>query len=265
MIKSTEYNLHTHSFYCRHGHGGLASYAEEAERLGLTLLGFSEHCPRPDKRFAKSRMFPEEMVVYEKDARGVAELHPNMTILLGYECDYSVNHQAYYEDLLSSGRVEYLITGTHFIKTSSGFVSPFKDILTKEQIYFYLDSILEAMHSGLFSFVAHPDLYLAGYRSFDNSAEDVAKKIIEAAIELKLPLEVNGNGMLKPSIDGRYAYPVKPFWTLASEMGAKAVFNTDAHEVENLGKTRELLKTFIKENNIELVYPSVEGGKLCFS
>jgi len=265
MIKSTEYNLHTHSFYCRHGHGDLASYAAEAKRLGLSLLGFSEHCPRPDKRFAKSRMFPEEMRVYEADARETASLNPEITILLGYECDYSVNHQAYYEDLLSSHRVDYLITGTHFIKTKTGFVSPFKDMLTRDQIYAYLDSMLEAMHSGLFSFVAHPDLYLAGYRTFDESAEDVASKIIEASIELELPLEVNGNGMLKPSVDDRYAYPVDSFWKLASKMGAKAVFNTDAHEVENLGKTREMMKNFIKENNIELVYPAVDNGKLCFS
>ena len=36
----TRYNLHTHSVYSRHGEGEIMDYVNEAERIGLHILGF---------------------------------------------------------------------------------------------------------------------------------------------------------------------------------------------------------------------------------
>lgn len=260
-----KYNLHTHSFYCGHGHGTIAEYAEEGRRLGLDLLGFSEHCPRPDGRFKRSRMASESMVLYEADCRREAG-KGGLAILAGYECDYSPKHQDYYRELLASGRADYLITGTHFIplKDGSGFVSPFTGTLADEDVITYRDMLISAMDSGLFSFVAHPDLYLAGYAEFNRLASETARIICRHAAELGLPLEVNGNGFLKPPVDGRYAYPVEDFWRIAAEESVRCIYNTDAHEVENLGRTRSLLEDFIARVGVELTFPSVVDGQLSF-
>ena len=49
-------NYHTHCYRCRHAHGGVMEYAEEAIRKGLTTLGFSDHLPFPDDRYGGRRM-----------------------------------------------------------------------------------------------------------------------------------------------------------------------------------------------------------------
>ena len=120
MKKYTSYNLHTHSEYCGHGTGKLEEYCIAALSQGLELLGFSEHCPLPDNRFASSRMDNSKMVVYEADARNMDEKYPTLKVMLGYECDFSLEYVSYYKSLLEKNRVDYLITGTHFTKDRSG-------------------------------------------------------------------------------------------------------------------------------------------------
>ncbi len=53
-----EINLHTHSFYCGHGHGHIAEYVQAAASTSLKALGFSEHCPFPDDRYRSTRRMP---------------------------------------------------------------------------------------------------------------------------------------------------------------------------------------------------------------
>ena len=119
MKKYTSYNLHTHSEYCGHGTGEIEEYCIAALSQGLELLGFSEHCPLPDRRFASSRMDNSQMAIYEQDVRLMDKKNPNLKVLLGYECDFSVEYISYYKNLLNNN-VDYLITGTHFTKNREG-------------------------------------------------------------------------------------------------------------------------------------------------
>ena len=265
MIKCIKrYNLHTHSFYCGHGSGTIAEYASEAKRLNLSLLGFSEHCPRPDGRFKRSRMPFEEMLNYEADCKREKE-RGGLTILTGYECDYKREHYSYYKELLENGRVNYLISGTHFIFTKKGrIVSPFTDTLDEDDVLTYRDMVLEAIDSKLFSFIAHPDLFLAGFDENNPLSTLVSHELCKAAKRENIPLEVNGNGFLKPMFKGRIPYPVPLFWRIAKEEGNAIIYNTDAHKIEALGKTREALESFISDNELDLVYPTVNNDKLSF-
>ena len=254
MIKYTEYNLHTHSFYCGHGSGNLREYVKAAEGLSLGLLGFSEHCPLPDGRFSKSRMNASMMSVYEADSR--AQDGGPVKVLTGYECDWMPEYRSYYEDLLSSGRADYLITGTHFVPSPDGyFRSVFNPGLGSDDLVTYGKTVLCAMESGLFSFVAHPDLYMGSYRMWDDNAKALANDIIACSKALSLPLEINGNGMLKPPVDGHYPYPSDPFWELCREEGVLTVMNTDSHSVSSLSKSLGLLKEYEKKIPQNKVYP----------
>lgn len=257
---TSRYNLHTHSFYCGHGHGTIAEYTAEAERLGLELLGFSEHCPRPDRKFHRTRMANELMEQYEADCRRASG---KVTVLTAYECDYTPLHYDYYKELLESGRCDYLISGTHFIETSDGRIrSPFTDELSADDILIYRDLVITAMDSDLFSVIAHPDLFLAGYRKTDEVSLKVSREIIEHAVEKQVALEVNANGMLKPPVDGHYAYPVEAFWKIAEELKVPAVIGMDAHEVVNLSKARPQVEAFASSFSLNQVYPVVKAGPL---
>lgn len=263
MKKYIRYNLHTHSFYCGHGSGKLSEYRETAKELALELLGFSEHCPLPDRRFSKSRMDNSMMSVYEADSR--SQDGPDLKILTGYECDWSPEYRSYYEDLLFSGRVDYLITGTHFVPSPDGrFRSVFNPGLTAGDLVSYGRYVIGAIESGLFSFVAHPDLYMGSYRKWDGEAKALAEDIIAASKDYSVPLEINGNGMLKPAVEGHYPYPSDPFWLLCRESDVHAVMNTDSHTTASLGKSMKLLSDYEEKIPQHLVYPVWTGNKLTF-
>jgi histidinol-phosphatase (PHP family) len=94
------------------------------------------------------------------------------------------------------------------------------------------------MQSGLFAFIAHPDLFGVCYPVWDAEAEACSRALLTAAAELKMPLEINGYGLRKPMVEApdgpRYKYPWLPFWELAAECGVGAVLSSDAHEPENV-------------------------------
>ena len=179
------YNLHTHSFYCGHGSGRIGEYCDEAERNGFSLLGFSEHCPFPDGLLSRSRMPFPSMELYERDVR--SERRP-FSILLGYEVDYFRSRRSYYERLKE--RVDYLIGGTHYIFRPDGsMASVFDSLLSGDDIRRYADQTVRAMSSGLFSFYAHPDVYLSE-RPFGKDEEAAAALILDAAAEHLLKIDV---------------------------------------------------------------------------
>lgn len=259
-----KYNLHTHSVYCGHATGTINEYAEYAEKCNFDLLGFSDHIPFPDNHFKSSRMDYSKRKDYQEDVR--REKDRGMKVLLGYECDYSTEWKGYFEDIL--GEVDYLIAGTHYMRRDVGnIVTPFYAPFSQKDFVLYTDATIKAMESGLFAFIAHPDVYLCTL-PFDKNAYLAAVDLITAAIELDIPLEINSNGMAKAdsgAVNQGCGYPNKEFWTLAKEMGAKAVISSDAHKVENLEKYYERIVDFADEIKIELLEPVLsKDGKLSF-
>ena len=55
----------------------------------------------------------------------------------------------------------------------------------------YIDQTIDGMRSGLFSFLAHPDLFMKGYKEWDEQSKACLKAILDAAIDLNMPLEIN--------------------------------------------------------------------------
>ena len=259
MNYTTKYNLHTHSFYCGHGSGEIKEYVEFAKSLNLEILGFSEHLPfENDKYFSSTRMKYVDRKNYEKDCRSFSQ-DTEIKVLVGYECDYLESEHAYFEKVKSE--VDYLISGTHFLTKNGRTISPFTAKLDLQDMKQYQDKVITAIDTGLFSFIAHPDLYLFGSTWTDESAI-IASNIINAAIKQNIPIEINGKGTTR-IVNGIWAYPRKEFWSLAVEMGARIVTNTDAHEVEALGTCANNLVPFIKEMGAKIT-PCSFDDKLIF-
>lgn len=248
-----KYNLHTHSFYCGHGKGLIGEYVSYAKEKEFSTLGFTEHCPFLDETYHRTRMPYSQMKSYESDIE--KEKCDEIDLLIGYECDYIPSWHGYFEDLRE--RVDYLISGTHFIHRENGDItSPFSmDFKTKDLIK-YCDMYIKAMNSGLFLFLAHPDVFLLNYPWNDN-AKSASLDIIQASISLGIPLEVNANGIEK-SIGDSWGYPNINFWSLAKEYGVNAVISSDAHSVENLDKHYDDVYEFAKELGINILVPVIE-------
>jgi histidinol-phosphatase (PHP family) len=272
-IEFGKYCLHTHSFYCGHAVGQLSEYCDAAIESNIEVLGFSEHCPVKENRWQKSRMDYEMMENYLEDVKRQKDNYENLNILSGFECDYFKEYKNYLSELKE--RVDYLITGVHYLQTPTEKDFPLHHyIMGKKELFAYSKQYIDSIESGLFSFAAHPDLFAIQYHHFDKEAEAVSKDIIECAISYDIPLEVNGNGLLKDKIlvDGslRVPYPIKEFWNIAQNYPElKVIGSPDAHDPKNIKLFTKDCSDFISPfaiefNSLDFNANMVEEDKLKF-
>jgi histidinol-phosphatase (PHP family) len=177
---------------------------------------------------------------------------PDLPIIKGLECEWMPEYKQYMkETFLSEKRFDYLIGAVHWIPYHGEWIE-YED-LSPLHLRAYADYLIEGMGSGLFLFIAHPDIFGSGYRDWDENTIACSKDILEAAEELAIPLEINGNGMKKTKIvtgagENRNKYPWLPFWQLAAEYDIRVICNSDAHAPEdvslNIDACLEIARSF---------------------
>ena len=156
-----------------------------------------------------------------------------------------------------------MICGQHcFIKDNKQvFYNSFPH--DEKMIEKYGKDVVKAIQSGLFKYIAHPDLFMNAYRVWDDKAKEVSRKIIEEALKYNVPLEINCNGIRyhyekqKVSASGRVLenyYPCVEFWKMVKDYGALGIIGVDDHIEKDFldGVTEEAL-FFAKQNGIKLV------------
>lgn len=266
-------NLHTHSFYCRHGKGTIAEYVEFAKREGLGLLGFSEHCPLPDREYQKgNRMDFEELPLYEADIRSEQLRNPDIRILIGAECDWLPDELGFYKDCLLGERgYDYISCSVHDMTDSAGeehYLGHFTS-MDVPTLLRYVRIYTDALRTGIFTFGCPPDLFMAGYRRWDADVIAASKDIIQCAIDCNIPLEFNDLGLRKKPIvadDGtvRAPYPVLEFWELARDLGVTAITNSDAHKPADVAAHKRSTMLWAQEIGLKLSgWELDQSGKLC--
>ena len=221
-------NLHTHTFRCNHASGTEREYVEEALKGGLQTLGFADHSPYyfPEGYYSGYRMRPELQEDYVRTLEGLEkEYKGDIEILIGYEAEY---YPAYFEEALKMFkryRVDYLILGQHFLDNEmgarySGYRGDDESMLRD-----YVNQVCEGMDTGLFTYLAHPDL--VAYTGDPAVYEHHYTKLIECAMKNKMPLEINMLG-----IRDRRHYPSEKFFELCGKLGAEVCVGSDAHSAD---------------------------------
>ncbi len=259
-----KYNLHTHTYRCRHASGDTADYAAAAAAAGAELLGFTEHPPLfSNAAWDPFRMTAEELDGYFNSIAETAEKYPSMRILTGFEMDLLPRFKSYYEDnLLCREGIDYLIGGVHWINYHGDWLW-IQEMNSAGHLREYVNEIAGLMESRLMSFITHPDMFASGYTRWDDNSRDCSRDILAAAEEYSVPLEINGNGFRKPEIstpDGpRYAYPLPEFWELAAGYDITVVCNSDAHKPENtmsdLDKCHDIINRFnLKHHPVQSMF-----------
>ena len=258
MLKA---NYHTHTWRCHHaGDYPDIEYVEAAVSNGMEILGFSDHAPWPYRNgfVDKYRMIMSQLPDYISSIRALSEsFSGKIKIYCGLECEYFTEYMDHLKVL--HDRVDYLILAYHYLGSNENMEYFFLgDAETSEQFDEYADGICKAMESGLFTYVAHPDLILNRYPEFDSHAEKISRQICQAAHSLNLPLEFNLYGHYKKD---RYnapglGYPCFDFWKIAAETGCRAIIGCDAHMPSLL--TNNAYHEFAKQTLSEAGIPVLE-------
>ena len=249
-------NFHTHTHLCNHAKGVPLDYARQALKEGCTALGFSDHCPYPESFFdiwPHIRMAQKDVQIYLDEIQAAREEMP-FPVLTGFECEWDSAVASWYTDgLKGQYKADFLVYGPHWVTDGSTHIYV-RNITDAKVLNKYVDQLIDGMATGIFSFVAHPDLFLCApsFTEWDEQTKACSKAIIDAAKDLKLPLEINGLGMSRPASDTRrgmrYAYPYVEFWELAADAGIPVFCNSDAHDPNdvlfNAWKARDFAARF---------------------
>lgn len=235
--KQSEVNLHTHTCFCNHATGSIQDLVTAAEEEGsLKVLGFTEHCPVPGDSLywnMKMAVLPD----YVHDVKEIKKISQKIKVFLGAECDYEPILENYYrEEFLGKLGFDFLISSIHMYfdlkDRQEASVSRSKDF--SSYLGDYVARYCKGLESGMFLFGCHPDLFRASYKAWDENAKAASKDIIQCAIDLNIPLEINGAGLRKPLIEApegiRHGYSTDEFFSLANEMGAMICSSSDAHK-----------------------------------
>lgn len=245
------HNFHTHTYRCKHAVGDVDDYCREAKARGMRTLGMSDHCAWPDDRWLNVRMPFEELDNYVDAVHKARTDHPELRLLLGMECEYAQVHRSYLEDeLLGVRGFDYLIGGAHYFPDADESLDPeqwtgtYGGTTDAATLNAYASHVADMMRSGLFAFIAHPDLFGNCYAQWDANTIACSRDIFAAAADTGVGLEINALGLRKIAERGPEhpfpLYPWLPFWELAADYDVRVIVNADAHRPSDLqGRTGE--------------------------
>ena len=232
-------NYHTHTARCRHAVDADEVYVLTAIACGYDTLGFSDHSPWPYSVSSDCRMSLDELEDYIRSVRGLqSRYRGRIRILTGLECEHYPKYYNWLRSVRDRFRLDYLILGNHYLREDEDNCY-FAYARSGDQLKVYADMAVEGMRSGLFAYLAHPDVALASYPQFDGAAEQMSRIICQAAKEMDFPLEYNLQGRLYQDLN-RYdglTYPCGDFWRIAGAFGCKAIVGVDAHAAASLRRT----------------------------
>jgi len=246
------YNYHTHTYLCGHASGTPEEYVLRAIENGIEYMGFSDHIPfaHPDGRESGHRVPMAEGYKYVKMLSALREKYKDkIEIKIGFESEYYPKH---FDKMLQNAidfGAEYLILGQHFLYNEEpGTVCSMAIIEEEKHLFEYVQNVLDAMDTGVFTYIAHPDcLYFVGDKKLYCNE---MRKICIASREKNIPLEINCLG-----IRDHRKYPNEAFWKIAGEIHSPVTFGFDAHDVLSAfdGESVPYAKLLVEKYNLNYI------------
>ena len=160
------YNYHTHTARCGHASGTEEEYILRAIEGGITHMGFSDHLPArfPNGSQSGYRIPMEQARDYMDTLYALREKYKDQIQLhIGFEMEY---YPSFFPAMLNTARelgAEYLLLGQHFTGDEYPYDNNFYVVLPTDDpalLDEYVTNVLTAMDTGLFTYVAHPDLFM---------------------------------------------------------------------------------------------------------
>ena len=242
-------NYHTHTKRCRHARGEDREYVENAIKTGIKELGFSDHAPYVfDGNYDSGyRMFLDQAEEYKNSVLSLKEEFKNdIKIYYGFELEYYKDTFKRELNYLKSFDYDYLILGQHFVG-GEPYGTYIAYIHEDREFIQYVDECIEALSTGEFKYLAHPDI--ADYKFTPSLVEKEYTRLLEFCKENDYPVEINVLGLQT----NRW-YPNRKFFELAEKVGTKVIVGFDAHTPESISlKSYDLAYNLVKGLNLNII------------
>ena len=244
-------NYHTHTWRCNHATGREEEYVRNAIDRKFEILGFSDHTPYVfrDGYYSYFRMRMEQLKDYCDMIRLLQKKYAGqIAIPLGLEVEYYPDLFPELLPILQDAGIEYMLLGQHFVGNEMGEHYSGKATGDPEILKRYCRQAMDAMNTGLFTYLCHPDLI--HFQGDESCYREQMRLLCREAKGCGIPLELNMLG----SWSGRH-YPARRFWEIAAEEGCDVILGCDAHAPEHLLKqdTEENLRAMAHELGLNLL------------
>jgi histidinol-phosphatase (PHP family) len=162
---------------------------------------------------------------------------PALNIKLGLECDFIAGQEKWIERLAGMADWDYFIGSVHYLPEgwdvdNPKYLSRHSGTASEEIWAEYWKTYHNCIESGLFDFVAHPDLPKKfGFRP-DGDLRRFYEPAVEALARAGIAFEVNTAGLRK---DCAEQYPAAEFIGLARKANVPLVISSGAHKPGEVG------------------------------
>lgn len=264
-------DVHVHTNHS-HGRNSVAEMYTRARELGLDVLGFSEHSPRPEA-YSYPKEYREHLTAtfpdYIASVLALKEKSGPPRVLLGLEMDYFPSEEDYLRRMVAAQPYDYIIGSVHYLGTwGFDFTSKDWEGLSEEETYGhyreYFKNLAAMARTRLAHIAAHPDIIkifsVEAFREWIRGRE-AAKLVFEALRAVKdsgMAMEISSAGLRKPCNE---IYPGPALMEMAVELDLPVSISSDAHAAGDLTHGFAELIAYAKEYGYSSsVYAA--GGKL---
>ena len=223
-------SFHNHTWRCNHATGTEREYVENAVAHDMTMLGFSDHAPYVFENgyYSGFRMKPDQIKGYFETIGALKEEYKGkIQIFAGFEAEYYPKFFGEFLKLIDDYPCEYLLLGQHFLYNEMEGRDSFNSFTEDKYLIQYVDQVSEALSTGKFCCVAHPDVI--HYEGSPALYEKEITRLCENAKKYSVPLEINLLG-----IRTHRHYPNMKFWEIAGQVGNTVVCGSDAHAAKDV-------------------------------
>lgn len=213
-------------------------YLEVAGRRGIAELGVSEHI----HRFADSLAIWDHPFWLESavdDLTAYCEFVAATPLRLGIEMDYVRGAEDRIAVVLDRHAFDYVVGSVHFIRDGAvdhDVYDVWEALGDPDKVWsLYFETLAEAVRSGLYDILAHPDLVKVWGRGRPAPQRDPRfyyEPVVEAIAETGITVEVSTAGWRKPVGE---LYPAAGFAAMCVDAGAAFSLSSDAHVPEHIG------------------------------
>ena len=235
-------NYHTHTTRCGHASGSDGAYVLAAIEQNFDILGFSDHVPWPYASTFRNPRVRMDVTQIEDYLSSVAKLRAKyrdkIRILTGFECEYFPAYLSWLAETKEEKGIDYLILGNHYDRSDENGMY-FGRVHTPKELRLYVKDTVAGIESGLFVYLAHPDLFMRGGYPFDDDAKAACKDLIAACLEYKMPMEYNVHDRYLYNVTHRISYPSRDFFEMVMAAGVPVLIGIDAHDPDEISNPRQ--------------------------
>jgi len=236
-------DYHVHESHSSDAPGATVErYCRMAEARGIDEIAFTTHLiiVGPDVDVGVT---PSQIPDYLEEIQGARD-STSVELRAGLEVDYFPEEEGRLGRVLDEHPLDFVLGSLHYIRgydigTRRGSVDFFGGRLLEDALDVYFTGFREAVESGLFDAMAHPDYFRKHIRLTHEEPvtwERYGTAVYEAIDSMKssrVGFEVNSSGW-RYGVEG--VYPVDGFLRAARDAGVDNVtVGSDSHSVDGLG------------------------------